>query len=61
MPRDAADALRQDRIRLTHMVESARRALRIASGLTAALFGGPDRAVNADEHEVLDGVADAAS
>ncbi len=34
MPRDAADALRQDRVRLAHMVESARRALRIASGLT---------------------------
>ncbi|MGQ0626618.1 MAG: HepT-like ribonuclease domain-containing protein [Phycisphaerales bacterium] len=34
MPRDAADALRQDRVRLTHMVESARRALRIAAGLT---------------------------
>ena len=36
MPRDPAAILREDRIRLTHMVESARRALRIASGLTAA-------------------------
>lgn len=36
MPRDPADILREDRIRLTHMVESARRALRIASGMTAA-------------------------
>ena len=36
MPRDPADLLRADRIRLTHMVESARRAVRIASGLTAA-------------------------
>ncbi|MBC7834108.1 MAG: DUF86 domain-containing protein [Phycisphaerales bacterium] len=34
MPRDPADAIRQDRIRLTHMVESARRAVRIAAGLT---------------------------
>jgi uncharacterized protein with HEPN domain len=36
MPRDPADILHEDRIRLTHMVESARRAVRIASGLTAA-------------------------
>jgi uncharacterized protein with HEPN domain len=36
MPRDPAVILREDRIRLTHMVESARRAVRIASGLTAA-------------------------
>lgn len=36
MPRDPADILREDRIRLTHMVESARRAVRIATGLTAA-------------------------
>ena len=36
MPRDAADALRQDRIRLTHMVESARRAVRMAAGLPLA-------------------------
>ncbi|MGD9688437.1 MAG: hypothetical protein AB7K52_04280 [Phycisphaerales bacterium] len=35
MPRDPADILRGDRIRITHMVESARRAVRIASGLTA--------------------------
>lgn len=36
MPRDPADILREDRIRLTHMVESASRAVRISSGLTAA-------------------------
>jgi uncharacterized protein with HEPN domain len=36
MPRDPAVILREDRIRLTHMVESARGAVRIASGLTAA-------------------------
>jgi uncharacterized protein with HEPN domain len=36
MPRDPADLLREDRIRLTHMVESAKRAVPIASGLTAA-------------------------
>ncbi len=36
MPRDPADILREDQIRLTHMVESARRAVRIAAGLTAA-------------------------
>ncbi len=36
MPRNPADVLREDRIRLTHMVESARRALRISAGLTAA-------------------------
>jgi uncharacterized protein with HEPN domain len=36
MPRDAAAILREDRIRLTHILESARRAWRIASGLTAA-------------------------
>jgi uncharacterized protein with HEPN domain len=36
MPRDPADILREDRIRLTHMVESARRAVRIATGQTAA-------------------------
>jgi uncharacterized protein with HEPN domain len=35
MPRDPEIALREDRIRLLHMVESARRAVRIASGLTA--------------------------
>lgn len=36
MPRRPADILRADRIRLMHMVESAKRAVRIASGLTAA-------------------------
>lgn len=36
MPRDPAAILREDRIRLMHMIESAKRALRIASGLTAA-------------------------
>lgn len=36
MPRDPADILREDRIRLTHMLESARRAVRIAHGLDAA-------------------------
>ena len=36
MPRDPAAILREDRIRLMHMTESARRAVRIASGLTAA-------------------------
>jgi uncharacterized protein with HEPN domain len=36
MPRDPADILREDQIRLTHMVESAHRAVRIASGLTEA-------------------------
>lgn len=46
MPRDPADILREDRIRLTHMVESARRAVRIASGLTAA-------ALAADEVRML--------
>lgn len=35
MPRDAAAILREDRIRLTHMADSARRAVRIAAGLTA--------------------------
>ncbi len=36
MPRDPAHILREDRIRLTHMLESAKRAVRIASGLTVA-------------------------
>jgi uncharacterized protein with HEPN domain len=36
MPRDPAETLRHGRIRLTHMLESARRSVRIASGLTAA-------------------------
>lgn len=36
MPRDPADVLREDRIRLTHMLDAARRALRIAHGLDAA-------------------------
>jgi uncharacterized protein with HEPN domain len=36
MPRDPADVLRADGIRLAHMLESARRAVRIASGLTAS-------------------------
>jgi uncharacterized protein with HEPN domain len=36
MPRDPSDILREDRIRPTHMVESAQRALRIASGMTAS-------------------------
>lgn len=36
MPRDPADILREDRIRLTHMLDSAKRALRISSGLDAA-------------------------
>jgi uncharacterized protein with HEPN domain len=34
MPRDPATILRDDRIRLTHMADSARRAVRIASGMT---------------------------
>jgi uncharacterized protein with HEPN domain len=38
MPRDPADVRREDRIRLMHMVESAKRAVRISSGLTAALL-----------------------
>lgn len=46
MPRDPADMLREDRIRLTHMVDSARRAARIASGLSAA-------ALAADEIRML--------
>ncbi len=33
MPRDARNVLREGRIRLTHMVESARRAVGIAGGL----------------------------
>lgn len=36
MPLDPVITLRSDRIRITHMLESAQRALRIASGLTAA-------------------------
>lgn len=36
MPRDPDVILREDRVRLMHMVESARRAARIASGMTAA-------------------------
>jgi len=36
MPRDPADILRADRIRLVHMLESAQRAVRIAEGLTVA-------------------------
>jgi len=36
MPRDPADTLREDRVRLLHMLESAQRAVRIASGQTAA-------------------------
>ncbi len=35
MPRDPAEVLREDRIRLRHMLDSAQRAIRIASGLTA--------------------------
>lgn len=35
MPRDPDRVLGEDRIRLLHMVESARRAVRIAEGLTA--------------------------
>jgi uncharacterized protein with HEPN domain len=36
MPRDPSAILREDRIPLTHMVDSAKRALRISTGLTAA-------------------------
>jgi uncharacterized protein with HEPN domain len=46
MPRDPAAILRADFIRITHMVESARRAIRIASGLTAA-------SLEADEVKLL--------
>ncbi len=38
MPRDPSDILREDRIRLTHMADSAKRALRIAHGLTGELL-----------------------
>lgn len=36
MPRERADVLREDRIRLTHMVEAARRVERYCTGLTRA-------------------------
>lgn len=35
MPRDPAEVLREDRIRLRHMLDSAHRAIRIAAGMTA--------------------------
>ncbi len=34
MPRDAGETLRQDRIRLTHMLEAAKRVERYCAGLT---------------------------
>ncbi len=36
MPRDLREIAEEDRIRLTHMLESARRASRIADGMTQA-------------------------
>jgi len=36
MPRDPRDVLEEDWIRLTHMLESARRTIRIADGMTQA-------------------------
>lgn len=38
MPLDPKSVLNQDRIRLTHMTESAKRAIRIASGLTLEML-----------------------
>lgn len=46
MPREPSAAHRDDRVRLTHMLDSARRALRIATGLTA-------EALAADEIRLL--------
>ncbi len=34
MPRDAKDILREDRIRLTHMLEAAQRVIRYCTGIT---------------------------
>lgn len=42
MPRSSADTMREDRIRLTHMADSARRALRIADGMTPATLAGDE-------------------
>lgn len=42
MPRDSADVLRADWIRLTHMLESGRRAVRIAAGLTLESLAGDE-------------------
>jgi uncharacterized protein with HEPN domain len=36
MPRDPAEVLRRDRIRMTHMLQAARRAARFCSGMTRA-------------------------
>lgn len=46
MPRDPADALREDRIRLTHMLEAAQRVERYCAGLNRA-------ALEADEMRLL--------
>jgi hypothetical protein len=43
MPRDPADVLREDRIRLTHMLDAARRAKSAAwSKIAAATVAGSD-------------------
>lgn len=34
MPRDAREVLEEDRVRVIHMLDSARRAIRIADGMT---------------------------
>ncbi len=46
MPRDPCDVLEEDRVRLTHMLESAHRAVRIVQGLTQTTL-------EADEVRVL--------
>jgi uncharacterized protein with HEPN domain len=46
MPRDDSDALAADRIRLTHMIEAADRAIRFCAGLTR-------EAIEADEMRLL--------
>lgn len=39
MPRDSKQVREEDRVRLTHMLESAQRAVRIASGMTEQSLG----------------------
>lgn len=39
MPRDESEILRQDHIRLTHMLEAARRVVRYCTGMSSASLG----------------------